>query len=140
VNDVLTELHVGPSGGHLGVYKTLNKIWQSYYWIQVRHDVEKWCRQRNTFAASCGPPTGNWGQMHQYKIEAPFEKIAINVAGPFPWSEQGNQYLLIAMNYFTKWPKAYAVPNQGASAVAEALVTNFFCHFRVLWELQRPGP
>jgi hypothetical protein len=35
------------------------------------------------------------------------------------------------MDYFTKWQEAYAIPNQ----VAEELVTNFFCGFRVTWEL-----
>jgi hypothetical protein len=39
------------------------------------------------------------------------------------------------MNYFTKWPEAYAIPNQEAATVAEALVTNFFCLFRVPREL-----
>jgi hypothetical protein len=33
------------------------------------------------------------------------------------------------MDYFTKWPEAYAIPNQEAATVAEGLVTNFFCHF-----------
>jgi hypothetical protein len=49
----------------------------------------------------------------------PFKKITINVAGSFPRSNQGNQYLLIAMDYFTKWPEAYAIPN---FTVVEALV------------------
>jgi hypothetical protein len=31
VKDVLTELHGGSSGGHLGVNKTLNKVRQQYY-------------------------------------------------------------------------------------------------------------
>jgi transposase InsO family protein len=35
------------------------------------------------------------------------------------------------MDYFIKWPEAYAIPNQEASTVAEALVTNFFCGFGV---------
>jgi hypothetical protein len=30
------------------------------------------------------------------------------------------------MDYFTKWPEAYAIPNQAASTMAGALVTNFF--------------
>jgi hypothetical protein len=30
------------------------------------------------------------------------------------------------MDYFTKWLEAYAIPNQEASAVAEALATNFY--------------
>jgi hypothetical protein len=41
--------------------------------------------------------------MHQYNIEAPFEKIAVDVVGAFPQSDQGNryEYLVIAMDYFT---------------------------------------
>jgi hypothetical protein len=55
--------------------------------------------------------------------------IDVLVAGPFPWSDQGNRYLLIAMDYFTKWSEAYAIPNQEVLTVAEALVTNCFCCF-----------
>jgi transposase InsO family protein len=73
--------------------------------------------------------------MHQYKVGAPFERIAIDVAGPFPLSDQGNRYLLIAMIYFTKWPEAYAIPSQETSTIAEALVTNFFCRFGIPREL-----
>jgi hypothetical protein len=142
VNDVLTKLHGGPSGGHLGFNKTPNTVRQRYYWLQARNDAEKCCQQYNTMTPVqpvAAPRTRNWGQIHQYNIGDPFERTAINVAGTFPWSDQGNRYLLITMDYFTKWPHAYAIPNQEASTVAEVLVTNFFCHFRVPWELQWPG-
>jgi hypothetical protein len=39
------------------------------------------------------------------------------------------------MDYFTKWPEDCAIPNQEASTVAEALVTNFFCPFGIPQEL-----
>jgi len=73
--------------------------------------------------------------MHQYNVGAPFERIAIDIAGPFPESDRGNRYLLVAMDYFTKWPEVYAIPNQEASTVADALVTHFFCRFGVPIEL-----
>jgi hypothetical protein len=41
VKDVLTELQDGPSGGHMGINKTLNKVWQRFYWLQARADIEK---------------------------------------------------------------------------------------------------
>jgi hypothetical protein len=63
--------------------------------------------------------------MHQYNVGAPFERTAIDVAGPFPRSYQGNHYLLIALDYFTKWPEAYTIPHQEASIAADVLVTNF---------------
>jgi hypothetical protein len=49
--------------------------------------------------------------MQQYNVGVPFERIAIDVTGPFPWNDQGNRYLLITVDYFTKWPEAYTVPN-----------------------------
>jgi hypothetical protein len=70
--------------------------------------------------------------MHQSNVGAPFERIAIGVAGPFPRSDQGNRYLLIAMDYFTKWLEVYAITNQEASTIAKALVANFFCCFCIL--------
>jgi hypothetical protein len=63
--------------------------------------------------------------MHQYKVGAPFERIAINVGRSIPQSDQGNRYLLIAADYFMKWLEAYAIPDQEALTVAKALDTNF---------------
>jgi hypothetical protein len=123
------------SGGHLGVNKTLNKVRQRYYWLPARNDAEKCCWLCDTCAASCNLWTRNWGKMHWYNIEAPFERIAIYIAEPFPWSDQGNWYLLMAMDYFTMCLEPFAIPNQVALTVVEALVTNFFCCFGVPREL-----
>jgi transposase InsO family protein len=57
--------------------------------------------------------------MHQYSVGAKFERSAI------PQSDQGNRYLLIAMDHFTKWSEDCAITKQEASTVAEELVTNF---------------
>jgi hypothetical protein len=74
--------------------------------------------------------------MHQYNIGTPFERVAIDIAGLFPENDRGNRYLLVAMDYFMKWPEVHAIPNQEASTVADVLVRNFFCRFGVLMELQ----
>jgi hypothetical protein len=43
--------------------------------------------------------------------------------------------MLIAMGYFIKWPEAYAIADQESSTVADALLTNFFCHFGIPREI-----
>jgi hypothetical protein len=73
--------------------------------------------------------------MHYYNVGAPFGRIAVVVAGAFPRSDQENRYLLIAVDYFTTWQEACAIPSQEASTVAEALVTNFFCIFGITRKL-----
>ena len=51
------------------------------------------------------------------------ERIPTDVPRPFT-----RKYLLIAMDYFTKWPEAYPLPNQEASTVARVLVEEI-CRF-----------
>lgn len=135
VRPVLEEMHGGTSGAHLGINKTLAKVRERFYWVHCREDVEKWCRMCTTCGASKGPITRSRGYMKQYNVGAPFERIAIDVAGPFPQTENGNKYILVAMDYFSKWPEVYAMPNQEATTVARVLVDNLVCRFGVPLEL-----
>ena len=57
------------------------------------------------------------------------QTIAVDILGPFPDSPSGNRYILAAMDYFTRWVEAYAIPNQEAATVADKLVSNFFLRF-----------
>ena len=39
------------------------------------------------------------------------EHVALDVLGPFPATDQGNLYILVAMDYFINGPEMYAFPN-----------------------------
>ncbi|GFY18173.1 retrovirus-related Pol polyprotein from transposon 412 [Trichonephila clavipes] len=44
-----------------------------------------------------------------------FERIAFDILGPLPRTASGNKYhLLVVMDYFTKWPEVYPIPDQEA--------------------------
>ncbi|GBM28168.1 Structural maintenance of chromosomes protein 4 [Araneus ventricosus] len=45
--------------------------------------------------------------------------MALDILGPFPVTTKGNRYVLVLMDYFTKWPEAIPIPDQEASTVAE---------------------
>ncbi|CAK6964302.1 unnamed protein product [Scomber scombrus] len=37
------------------------------------------------------------------------ERVGVDILGPFPFTDSGNRYVFVAMDYFTKWPEAYAL-------------------------------
>ena len=74
-------------------------------------------------------------RLGKYVVGAPLERVAIDVMGPLVRSTKGNRYLLVVMDYFSKWPEAYALPNQEAKTVATVIVNEFVCRFGVPLEL-----
>lgn len=61
------------------------------------------------------------------------ERVGVDILGPFPMTE-GNHYVLVAMDYFTKRPETYEVPGQGTTTTANKLV-GMFCQFEAPEEL-----
>ncbi|MGH0120359.1 UNVERIFIED_CONTAM: hypothetical protein FKN15_067744 [Acipenser sinensis] len=133
--EVLEAHHGTPGTGHFGVTKTLWQLRQSFYWGQCRRDVEDHCRRCDICTARKGPQDRSHAPLQQYQVGGPMERVAVDVLGPFPRSKRGNRFVLVALDYFTKWPEAYALPDQEAETVAEALLEGFFSRFGVPQEL-----
>lgn len=62
---------------------------------------------------------------------SPMQICAVDIMGPLPKSKNGNRYILVLGDYFTRWIEAYAIPNQEATTVAQKLVDECFCRFSV---------
>uniref|UniRef100_A0AAV2LKB0 ribonuclease H n=1 Tax=Knipowitschia caucasica TaxID=637954 RepID=A0AAV2LKB0_KNICA len=102
---------------------------EEYYWGQHRRDVEDFCRRCDECAAYKGPQDQSHAPLQQQAVGAPMERVAVDIMGPFPVSDQGNKYVMCAMDYFTKWPEAYALPDQEAETVADTLLEGMFSRF-----------
>ncbi|GBM75960.1 Retrovirus-related Pol polyprotein from transposon 412 [Araneus ventricosus] len=131
IPEVLRETHDSASGGHFGVMKTLSKTRESFYWDRLRADVENWCRECHACGARKGPKTRTKGRLQRYNVGAPFERMALDILGPFPVTTKGNRYVLVLMDYFTKWPEAIPIPDQEAATVAEELVRSWISRYGV---------
>ena len=91
--DLLWETHGGVAGGHLGVRKTLSRLRHRYYWVGLRRDVEEWCRARDVCSAKKGPPRRGRAPLQLYQVGAPLERVAVDIAGPFPTTAAGTRFL-----------------------------------------------
>ncbi|KAK3088175.1 hypothetical protein FSP39_015678 [Pinctada imbricata] len=52
-----------------------------------------------------------------------------DVHRPCPKTENGNEYIIVVSDYFTKWVEAYAVQDHTALTVADKLCTEFISRF-----------
>ena len=53
--------------------------------------------------------------------------VAMDFLGPLVETDEGNRYILVVGDHFTKYMSAYALPNQEAKTVARILVEEHFC-------------
>ncbi|CAG8629291.1 15763_t:CDS:1, partial [Dentiscutata heterogama] len=53
--------------------------------------------------------------------------VEIDIKGPLSPTKQGNYYIIIAIDYLTKWPEARAITNVKATTVAKFIYENIIC-------------
>ncbi|GKC52999.1 reverse transcriptase domain-containing protein [Tanacetum coccineum] len=65
----------------------------------------------------------------------PFYKWGIDIAGPFPEGPGKVKFLIVAMDYFTKWIEAKAVATISGGQVKKFVWDNIMCHFGLPGEI-----
>ena len=107
---ILQERHASPYGGHFAGDKTTHKILQSgFYWPTIFKDCFEWVK----LCDQC-QRMGNISKRHEMPLHGIlvvqlFDVWGIDFMGPFP-SSFGNIYILLVVDYVSKWVKATLVP------------------------------
>nr|GEW37936.1 reverse transcriptase domain-containing protein [Tanacetum cinerariifolium] len=95
--DILTACHNGPTGGHHGANYTAKKVFDfGFYWPMIYHDAH----------------------------DMIFNVWGIDFMGPF-LSSRGSKYILVAVDYLSKWAEAIALPINDARVVVTILKSLF---------------
>ncbi|CAB4494325.1 unnamed protein product [Rhizophagus irregularis] len=122
------------SGAHLGIDAIIGKIKDQYYWPQLGEDVIKEyirtcdnCQRRG--------PTNRREELIPIPVKGPFHRIGIDIKGPLPITSSGNRYIIVAIDYFTKWPEARAISNIKAETVAKFIYEEIICKHGVPQEI-----
>lgn len=61
----------------------------------------------------------------------PMDRVATDIMKPLPETDNGNTYIVIISDYFTKWTEDYPLKNMEAQTVVEVLVEQFITRFGV---------
>ncbi|GJT17139.1 reverse transcriptase domain-containing protein [Tanacetum coccineum] len=115
--DILMACHNGPTGGHHGANYTAKKVFDSgFYWPTIYRDAHDLVTRCD--ACQRQGKISQKDEMPQIAIQVCeiFDVWGIDFMGPFP-SSRGNKYILVAIDYLSKWVEAKVLPTNDARVV-----------------------
>ncbi|KAL4290652.1 hypothetical protein GQ457_14G014500 [Hibiscus cannabinus] len=126
---ILEQCQSAPYGGHFGGNRTAAKVLQSgLYWPTLHKDAQLFCQQCDRCQR-----TGNISKRNEMPLQnilevELFDVWGIDFMGPFP-SSFGNLYILLAVDYVSKWVEAVATTHNDAKTVQRFIKKNIFTRF-----------
>lgn len=109
----------------MGTEKTYERILTRFYWPGVKKVVEEYCRHCPECQLNSPKVTYRSPLIPLPIIETPFSRIALDIVGPLPKSNRGHRYLLVILDYATRFPEAIPLRSATSKAVARELVQLF---------------
>lgn len=123
--EILQACHDEATSGHLGYTRTLARIKQNYYWPRLAEEVKHYVRTCLECQRRKAPPTKPAGLLHPVPVpETPFAQIGIDLLGPFPLSDSGNRWVIVATDYLTRYAETKAIPSGTAAEAARFFIEN----------------
>ncbi|RDX77430.1 Tf2-9, partial [Mucuna pruriens] len=124
---VIREIHEGICGTHIGR--------AGYYWSTMRNDymnfVKNYDKCQRFAEGHKAPPE----RLHSIMTPWLFHKWVIDILGPFPIALGQLKFLIIVVDYFTKWVEADPVATISAERVKHFLWKKIVCRFGIPAEI-----
>jgi hypothetical protein len=129
---VLREIHEGVCGNHSGGRVLAHKAMRAgYYWPTMGKDSVEFvrsCDKCQRFAQIMENPPE---KLNSVLSPWPFAKWGVDLVGPMPPEKGKKKFLVVAVDYFTKWAEAEALALVTASNVINFLWRSVDCRFGI---------
>ncbi|GKB93802.1 reverse transcriptase domain-containing protein [Tanacetum coccineum] len=124
------EIHDGSCNLHSGPRSVVVKALRiGYYWPTMHTDAQKLIRECNDCQVHRLIPRNLQQNLTPIKSPWPFYKWGIDIAGPFPKGPGKVMFLIVAIDYFTKWIEAKPIATITGNQVNKFVWHNIVCRF-----------
>ncbi|RDY14358.1 hypothetical protein CR513_00581, partial [Mucuna pruriens] len=131
--EILKEIHEGMFGTHANGHTLARKILRAgYYWTTMESDCcrhVKRCVKCQIYADHIkAAPTA----LQSLTSPWPFSMWGIDMIGPIePKASNGHRFILVALDYFTKWIEAESYASVSRNVVAKFIKRNLICRYGI---------
>ena len=131
--DIIKSLH---EIGHFAVRRTANLVQERYYWPGIFEDTSRLVRN----CEECNLRNIKYLEKPQLKSipinDQAFYRVGLDLVGPITVTNRDNRYLVVAVDFLTKWPEVAALTNKRAETIAaffeEYIIARHGCPREVL--------
>ncbi len=119
--------------GHFGERKTLAEITKCYFWhkrIEKVKDVVQSCKQCQLVKRMSSIKFER-EELKNISIWDQFYKMALDTVKPLLETYNGNRYILVAIDHYSKWCEAKAIVDHDVKTIARFLEDEIICKFVV---------
>jgi len=96
-------------GIHFGIQKTVDVMKPVVYWPRMDQDVKAMIEDCDICKIGKSNPKVHAPLQEFPAPGRPFQRIAMDFAGPFPETKNGNRYFLVIVDHFSKFVKVFPV-------------------------------
>ncbi|CAL9012268.1 unnamed protein product, partial [Prunus brigantina] len=133
---ILREVHSGVCGDHSGSRSLAHKVFrQGYFWPTLHQDANvlvKKCDKCQRFGNIPHIPAE---PLSPIVIPWPFAQWGLDLIGPMPEGKGQVKYVVVAVDYFTKWVEAKALATITAARVEDFVWTDICCRFGIAYAI-----
>ena len=134
--EALNDCHAGACGGHLSRMATTQKVLrEGYFWSSLFRNcitTVKICERCQRFACKVrAPPV----PLHPVIVASPFCKWGVNFMNCNPASSSNHKYIIMVVDYFTKWAEAMPTYDNIVETTTQFLFNHVIARFGVPKEL-----
>nr|GEX06491.1 reverse transcriptase domain-containing protein [Tanacetum cinerariifolium] len=123
--EILESYHNGPTGGHHGANLTAKKVFDAgFFWPTIYKDAYELVKHCDSCQRQGKISQRDEMPQNAIQIYEMFDVWGIDFMGPFP-SSQGNKYILVAVDYLSKWVEAKVLPTNDGPVVCKFLKSLF---------------
>ena len=122
--EAIEKTHDGYLGVHFGVYKTVKKLQEDYFWPYLGEDVKKFietCDKCKAYKISTTKPQGL--MTVPKAVDEPLNALSFDIIGPMPRSLTGHVYIFSIVDVFSKFVWLFPI-KAVTSKVLENLLEN----------------
>jgi hypothetical protein len=129
---VLKEIHEEVCGNHSCSWMLAHKVTRAeYYWPTMNKDSVRLVQQCDKCQRSARVIRNPPEKLIPITSPWPFAKWGVDIVGPMPPGKGSRKFLLVAIDYFTKWAEAEAFSTITTGNVIKFLWSLVICRFGI---------